>query len=152
MTVRHRVAAGGIVAMISLLGACASGSGAAATEAGPAPSVGASPAATTQPPRSRQDQQLITRDVILGTQYNTLYEVVQAMRSNWLRVRTSSSATGKGDVLQVYLDNQRIGGVDELRRIVPSTVMSARYFDPIAASARWGLDHGAGAIYVLTAK
>jgi hypothetical protein len=108
-------------------------------------------AAVSAPPRARQDQQLITRDVILGTQYTNLYDVVQALRSNWLRVRAASS-TGKQDVLQVYLDNQRIGGVEELRRIVPSTVNTVRYYDPVAAAARWGMDHGAGVIFVTTAK
>lgn len=90
--------------------------------------------------------------MILGTQYTNLYEVVQALRSNWLRVRTSTNATGKADALIVYLDNQRLGGPEEMRRIVPSSVASVRYFDSIAASARWGLDHGGGAIYVVSAR
>jgi hypothetical protein len=108
-------------------------------------------ASETGAPRARQDQQLITRDVIMGTQYTNMFEVVQALRSNWLRTRTNSNANGRADVLVVYLDNQRVGGVDELRRIVPSSVQTARYFDPIAAAARWGMDHSAGAIVIVTA-
>ncbi len=144
-----------LAACAVLVVGCASGGAKSGPPPAVTPSVGpasASPTASAAAPRARQDQQLITRDVIIGTQYTNMYEVVQAMRSNWLRVKTSSSASGKVDVLQVYLDNQRIGGVDELRRIVPSSVASARYFDPIAASARWGMDHGAGAIYIVTSK
>ncbi len=144
-----------LAACAVLVVACASGGVKSGTVPAATPRVSpadAAPTTAAASPRARQDQQLITRDVIIGTQYTNMYEVVQAMRSNWLRVKTSSSASGKGDVLQVYLDNQRIGGVDELRRIVPSSVASARYFDPIAASARWGMDHGAGAIYIVTSR
>jgi hypothetical protein len=123
------------VSAVSLLAGCAS---AGASETGA--------------PRARQDQQLITRDVIVGTQYTNMFDVVQSLRSNWLRPKTGANASGRADVLVVYLDNQRVGGVDELRRIVPSSVQTARYFDPIAASARWGMDHGAGAIVIVTAK
>ena len=117
----------------------------------PDPATGPTPASTSVARRPRQDQQLITQDVIAGTQYTNLFDVIQALRSNWLRPKNTGDF-GKADVLQVYRDNQRIGGVEELRSIQPSSVLSVRYYDPIAAAARWGLNHGGGAIYVLTAK
>ena len=104
-----------------------------------------------KPGKVRVDQHLITRDAILGTQYTNLYDVIQALRSNWLRIKAPDSL-GKSSVLQVYLDAQRLSGVDELRQMAPTNIQSVRYYDAIEASARWGLDHGAGAIYVLTAK
>jgi hypothetical protein len=52
--------------------------------------------------------------------------------------------------VQVYLDDARLGGVDELKRIPIHHVAYIRYFDGLAASARWGLDHGQGVIYVST--
>ena len=124
--------------------ACASSSTTPTTGAAPAPKPDAGG-------RPRQDQQLITRDVIVGTEYTNLFDVIQALRSNWLQVKAASGFS-KGATLQVYLDNQRIGGVEELRRIAPSSVLSVRFYDPIAAAARWGMDHGAGAIYVLTSN
>jgi hypothetical protein len=117
----------------------------------PDPATGPEPVAASAARRPRQDQQLITRDVITGTQYTNLFDVIQALRSNWLRPKNTGDF-GKADVLQVYLDNQRIGGVEELRNIAPLSVLSVRYYDPIAAAARWGMNHGSGAIYVLTAK
>jgi hypothetical protein len=116
----------------------------------PAPGDAASPSARATP-RPRQDQQLITRDVILGTQYTNLYDVVLAMRPNWFNTRGARDSSN-GDVLEVYLDTQRIGGVNELRNISPTNVQSVRYFDPVQSAARWGMGHTAGAIYVLTAK
>jgi hypothetical protein len=50
----------------------------------------------------------------------------------------------------VYLDGVRMGGIDQLRTIDVRPVTYIRFFDGIAATARWGLDHGAGAIYVST--
>ena len=116
------------------------------------PATGATPAATPAVAgRPRQDQQLITRDVIIGTQYTNLYDVVLAMRPNWLRTRGSNDSA-KADSLQVYLDSQRVGGADELRNIPPMSVLSVRYYDPIAASSRWGIGHSAGVIFVLTSR
>ncbi|MCC7055456.1 MAG: hypothetical protein IT355_19435 [Gemmatimonadaceae bacterium] len=97
------------------------------------------------------DQQLITKDVIRSSNYTNMYDVVLALRSTWIRTRPSDSFQ-KSSVVQVYLDMQRVGGPDELRSLAPVNVASVRYFDPIAASARWGMDHGAGVIYVVTAK
>ncbi len=122
----------------------------AACASSPAAAPGTAPKAATAG-RPRQDQQLITRDVIVGTQYTNLYDVIQAMRSNWLQVKPSGGFS-QAALLQVYLDNQRIGGVEELRRIAPSSVLTVRFYDPIAAAARWGMDHGAGAIYVVTSN
>lgn len=127
---------------LALLAGCASKPAAAGTTPDAAPAVAARP---------RQDQQLITRDVIVGTQYTNLFDVVQAMRPNWLRTRGSNDSAN-GDVLQVYLDNQRIGGINELRNIAPTSVLSLRYYDPIASAARWGMNHSAGVIFVLTSR
>ncbi len=103
--------------------------------------------------KARVDQQLITRDVIRSTQYSNLYDVVLALRSTWLRVRPAESFQGQSPRIQVYLDNQRLaGGADELKQMSPTNIESVRYFDPITASSRWGMDHGAGALYVVTAK
>lgn len=126
----------------SLLAGCASKAPAAGEAQTTAPAVAARP---------RQDQQLITRDVIVGTQYTNLYDVVQAMRPNWLRTRGANDSASP-DSLQVYLDNQRIGGAAELRNIPPSSVLSLRYYDPIASAARWGMNHSAGVIFVLTSR
>jgi hypothetical protein len=97
------------------------------------------------------DQQLITQDVIRGSNYTNMYDVVLALRSTWIRTRPFDSVYSTS-VVQVYLDAQRVGGPDELKSLAPGSVESVRYFDPIAASARWGMNHGAGVLYVVTAK
>ena len=53
-------------------------------------------------------------------------------------------------MVQVYLDDNRLGGVEMLRNINTSLIQYIRWYDGIAATGRWGLDHGAGVIYVST--
>lgn len=131
-----------------LVGCASKPAGGVTPAAAPAAGPAAAPSVAARP---RQDQQLITRDVIVGTQYTNLYDVVLAMRPNWLRTRGANDSA-KADVLQVYLDNQRVGGAEELRNIAPSSVLSVRYYDPIASASRWGIGHSAGVIFVLTQR
>ena len=108
---------------------------------------------TTRPatdPR-RRDRQLLDREEIRATQFTNLYEVVLALRANWLRVRAGDGFE-KSAPIQLYLDAQRLSGVEELRQMNPMNIASIRYLDPIQAGARYGLDHGAGAILVTTAR
>lgn len=156
------------VAAFAALAACSSAKPATAPtpSASVAPSAGGATTTATRPdsvaqvlrgvapgaPAARSDRTVLTRDEIRSTQYTNMYEVIRALRGNWVRTRTAESF-GKSSVLQVYLDMQRLsGGTDELRQINPTNVASVRFFDPITASARWGMDHGAGAIMITTAK
>ena len=93
---------------------------------------------------SRSDT--ITVDDIRTASAANLYDAVRSLRPNWLRVVRAGNPTR----VQVYLDNTRIGGVDALRSLPPQGIAYLRWYDPISASARWGLDHENGAIVVST--
>ena len=97
----------------------------------------------------RQDSSVITRSQILQYQYRTALEAVQALHSPWLTIRGADSFTNPGQVW-VYLNEARFGGVETLRDIAAPSIEYIRHYDGIAASARWGLDHGQGVIYVAT--
>lgn len=97
----------------------------------------------------RLDRNLLVPEQFGNRGYNTAYEVIEAMRSNWLAERGTDSFSSPAKV-QVYFDGIRLGGVESLRTIDLRPVTYIRFFDGIAATARWGLDHGQGAIYVST--
>jgi len=97
----------------------------------------------------RLDRTLLVPEQFANRGYNTAYDVVEAMRSNWIAERGPDSFASPAKV-QVYFDGIRLGGVESLRTIDLRPVTYIRYFDGIAATARWGLDHGMGAIYVST--
>lgn len=97
------------------------------------------------------DRDLITREQIEAHQFTNAYQLVEALHSNWLRARGNDSFASPTQVL-VYLDDSRLGGVETLRSIGTTNVGYIRYYDGMAASARWGLDHGQGVIYVSTRR
>ena len=154
-----------LVVALTLTSLAACSSGKPATAPTPAPDAatatvaGAAPAAapaviqgSAPSPGRNRDRSTLSRDEIRATQYTNLYDVIATLRGNWVRNRSAESINGKSSSVQVYLDTQRLSGVDELRTMMSANIESVRYFDPIAASARWGMDHGAGAIMVTTAK
>lgn len=106
----------------------------------------------TAPSARRRDRAVLSRTEIRETQYTNVYDVVLALRGNWVRVRSAESIQGRSSAVQVYLDMQRLTGLDELKSMSPLNVLSIQYLDALQASARFGMDHGSGAILVLTAK
>jgi hypothetical protein len=94
------------------------------------------------------------------------YDLVRSVRPNWLNVRGENSfretprGSGSGsnvqvvpgiDMLVVYLDNARLGGIEMLRQVPVASLTSLRYFDATAATHKWGSGHAHGAILVSTA-
>lgn len=97
----------------------------------------------------RQQRDLLTPERIRETGATNAYDVVANLRPHWLRTRGTDSFQSPTEV-QVYLNESRLGGVETLRSISTIEIAYIRYFDGLSASARWGLDHGQGAIYVVT--
>ena len=99
--------------------------------------------------KQKSDRNILTQAQLTENRFTSVYDAVEALRGNWLRTRGSDSFRSPSQV-RVYLDNTLLGGVHSLREIIPSTVTFIRYFDGIAATGRWGIDHGAGVIFVST--
>jgi hypothetical protein len=108
-------------------------------------------AACTQRPSSapRVNHLVITHEDMLSNKFNTVYDAVAALHSNWLQTRGADSFTSPSEV-RVYFDNSLLGGINTLRDISPNAVTYVQYFDAVSASSRWGLGHGAGVIFVST--
>jgi hypothetical protein len=85
---------------------------------------------------------MITGDQIqeaISNGVGNAYDLVTRLHPNWLR------STGSRGV-QVWLDNQRYGGVTTLRNVSLTSVTSIRYMRPSEAQAQFGLDNQGGAI------
>jgi hypothetical protein len=104
------------------------------------------PAAT----RPLPDRSVITQSEILEHRFETVYDAILALRPVWLQTRGTNSITQSPTQVQVYLDNNHLGGIETLSTINLGSVVYIRHYDGVAATARWGLDHGQGAIYVST--
>jgi hypothetical protein len=101
------------------------------------------------PSLQRVQRNIITQEQIRETRSSNAFEVVETLRSNWLLTRGVDSFGSPGQVL-VYYNDTRLGGIETLRTIPINDVGQIQYFDGTQASARWGLDHGQGVIYVTT--
>jgi hypothetical protein len=103
-------------------------------------------------PRTRstaREQRLITTGEIDAVRYASAFEIVQALRPQWLQTRGRTSVNQRESV-KVYLDDSLLGEPESLRQITARSIASIRFMDGNEATTRWGLDHGHGAIVVST--
>ena len=105
----------------------------------------ASCALNTRETHPARDLNLISREQLAENHFHSTWDAVSSLHSNWLLGRSAS--TDQSRVL-VYLDEVRLGGIQSLKTMNVFGVSFIRYYDGLAATARWGLDHGAGVIYV----
>lgn len=98
-------------------------------------------------PAPRPD--LITREEIERQHWASAYELVATLRPNWLHER-GQDTFGTPVELQVHFNSIRLGGPAMLRETPATELAYLQYFDPLAASARWGLGYSKGAIVLST--
>lgn len=96
-----------------------------------------------------EDRDLLTQAQMVEHNFATVYDAIEALHSNWLQTRGADSFRTPSQV-RVYQDVTLLGGVDVLRSVPVAAVMSVRYFNGVAATARWGLGHGQGVILLET--
>src|SRR5579859_2856250 len=133
-----------------------------------ASSGGGSPSNAAIPSR-RSDRSIISADEIAANHETNLYDLVRSLRTEWLTSRgaaasnpgaITSNGRGRGSStgatsgysstpLQVYMNRQKVGTVDELKNMSPVGIASLRYFDPTEAQAMFGTDNASGAIQVI---
>ena len=97
----------------------------------------------------RTDRSIITQEQIEQHHFTNAYEAVEALHSNWLITKVTDSFAAPSQI-RVYVNATFFGGIETLRTINPNTIRAIQHFDGVAATARWGLDHGQGVILVTT--
>src|SRR5262245_54511532 len=93
------------------------------------------------------DRNEISQAQMQERRFTNVYDAVQSLRSNWLQKRGTDSFSKPGQIW-VYMDGTKLGGLEALRSIAVTGVAFVRHFDGASATARWGLDHGQGVIFV----
>jgi hypothetical protein len=109
---------------------------------------------------------LITADEIAKVNALNGYEVVQKLRPAMLSQRQIASANGHGGLARdappikgtdvaagqvvVYMDGTRLGDVEQLRGITAASIATLRYYSASEAQVKWGSNHPAGAIEVIS--
>jgi hypothetical protein len=85
---------------------------------------------------SESSPDLITSVEVDATPVPTAYDLVVRLRPAWLRQRGTGSI-GRGvssQVILVYMDGQRLGGIDALKTVNTSGIRTVRYLDATRAA------------------
>lgn len=130
--IRNRARFAFILVAVALLGGCAT-----------TPSDGSS--------ASGSSGEVITTEEIRELGRLSAYQVVQRLHPQWLRARGVDSFYSSNGVV-VYLDGQKVGGVDALRRISGPNLEQIQRLDSRQATTRFGVGHPAGALMVTTRR
>jgi len=108
-------------------------------------------------PTSTSSPDYVTSVEIDATPVSNAYDLVNRLRPRWLQGERPASLGGGGrmQVIAVYLDGVRMGGLASLRSISMSGVKALRYYDAGRAATILG-DPGsepiAGAIVITTSR
>lgn len=104
----------------------------------------------------KRSANVILADDIAKTSATNVYDAIARLRPEWLARETRSLTTreqgGQPAQLIAYFENARYGTVDALRTLSVAGVQEIRYYDPAAATARYGTGHSAGVIAVSVTK
>jgi hypothetical protein len=98
--------------------------------------------------------------------FGSVYELVYALRRNWLNDRGLQSISEAARIVRdslgkestvagetqliVYLDNMKLGTIGELRGLPVAGIIGVVYYDASEATFKWGTGHAHGAIQVLS--
>jgi len=96
------------------------------------------------------DREVLTQEDLVEHGFANAYEAIEALRPIWLQPRGPNTLLGTPTEVVVYLNDNRLGGVSTLSQVTTPAIVTIRHFDGRQASARWGLNHGAGAIVIST--
>lgn len=98
----------------------------------------------------QEDRGVLTQAQLIEHGFANALEAVQALRPNWLQTRGASTLIASQTRVLVYLDDSRLGGIETLSSVTTPSIVTIRRIDGIAATGRWGLDHGQGVILIST--
>ena len=105
---------------------------------------------TGRPVRDRGDSRTVTAtDLSTATQTNLL-AYIRAERPRWLESRSPRNLGGRALDIFVFVDDQRLGGIDQLRNISLSGVRQIRFYDASEAQQRFNVRDAGGVINVIT--
>jgi hypothetical protein len=86
-----------------------------------------------------------------ATRHPNAFVLIRALRPHWLETRGPASIA-VGASKRVYLDDMFLGELNVLRQITSTSIVVIIYLDGPAATQRWGTDHAAGVIQIVSKR
>lgn len=116
-------------------------------------SMGCAAATSGSRPESSVRREVITAAEIVASRVTDAYQAVLQLRPEFLRRRGATAMPSlTSPPVIVYLDNIEFGTAESLRQVPLGRVRLIRYLGPNEADLRWGRQHPAGAIHVVTVR
>ena len=101
-----------------------------------------------------RDRNVITQQELATENSTTVYEAIQHLRPEMLRLRpadqTSSLTQSSGYTLNVYQDDNKIGDISVLHGMPLGLIREIRYLSPSQAMQRFGSGNPGGVIQLIT--
>ncbi|MHC4149455.1 MAG: hypothetical protein ACYSR5_08220 [Planctomycetota bacterium] len=99
--------------------------------------------------KSRRSRDRVLAEEIRSSTANNAYELIKILRPHWLRSRgVRSIEYSRASSPIVYIDDIRIGEIDNLESIAVEHIVEIRYLVASDASIRLGRNHAGGAILI----
>jgi hypothetical protein len=99
----------------------------------------------------RRSTNLITAEEIAASTARDAFEVVQLLRPAWLVTRGIASPNNpRSNVPAAYINNSRLGDIENLRNVSAMSIAEIRLLSPNDATTLYGTGHVGGAIMVKT--
>ena len=99
---------------------------------------------------ARSSSNVILREEIIATGPGNMEEVIQRLRPQFLRGRGRTSINLPADQIAVYMDDVHLGTVSVLNTIGANAVLRVEFIRGADTGFRFGLDHQAGVIHIIT--
>ncbi len=99
--------------------------------------------------KRRNSRDRVLAEEITSSAATNAYELIKILRPNWLRgrgVRSVKYSMAASPI--VYVDDIRIGEIDNLESISAEHIVEIRYLGASDASIRLGRNHAGGAILI----
>jgi hypothetical protein len=113
-------------------------------------SAACAPSTQNAPVTTSSNRALITESEIPTTGTETAFELIQRIRPEYLRVKPAQGALGangnNAPAPVLIVNGQRVGGLEDLRSIPASSLLTVRYHTIEEAKRRFGMQYGGGAI------
>ena len=105
----------------------------------------------TDAPGGIRASDVLTIDEIEKAQSQNVYDAVRRLRPAFLASRGPTTLLQRQErQVVVYLDGRGYGDVESLRTITTDGIFEVRFLSPNQAQQRWGMNHAAGVIHVVT--
>ncbi|MCI0691817.1 hypothetical protein L0337_07395 [candidate division KSB1 bacterium] len=108
-------------------------------------------ASSTGTKSPRRSTNLITAEEIAASTARDAYEAIQLLRPSWLVTRGIASPNNpRSTVPTAYINNSRLGDIENLRNVSAISIAEIRLLSPNDATTLYGTGNVGGAIMVKT--